>query len=158
MMFVSGFYITGHVGCYAGGLPKLCHKCVTDLYRRLMLLQFFFPCSQIRKYTSGQSWSSQQTALHQDLSTASPTLSPGSPMLLPMRQWFFQEIGLGGASHRQYWGLELKEQVSVTLVQDTSVLTLAYFPYICKERNVSIINSSACVFVSPSVHACICTS
>jgi len=28
-MFMSVFYIMGHVGCYAGGLPELCHKCVT---------------------------------------------------------------------------------------------------------------------------------
>jgi hypothetical protein len=28
--FLSGFYIGDHMGCYAGGLLELCHKCETE--------------------------------------------------------------------------------------------------------------------------------
>jgi hypothetical protein len=37
MMFASGFYIWGHAGSYAGDLSKLCHKCVTDVHKRLII-------------------------------------------------------------------------------------------------------------------------
>jgi len=35
MILSSGFYIGGHVGCYVGGLSKLCQKCVTDVCKGL---------------------------------------------------------------------------------------------------------------------------
>jgi len=36
MTFVPVFYITVHVGCYAGGPSELCHKCVTYTWWTLM--------------------------------------------------------------------------------------------------------------------------
>jgi len=34
--FESVFYIRGYAGCYVGGLSELCHKCVTDIWKRLL--------------------------------------------------------------------------------------------------------------------------
>jgi len=36
VMFVSGFYSGGHVGCYTDGLDELCHKCMNYVHKRLI--------------------------------------------------------------------------------------------------------------------------
>jgi hypothetical protein len=78
----------------------------------------FFNFSHTQKDTSGQNWLFQETVLHQALSIANPTLSLGFPLLPSTRQWLFQEIGLAGASHRQYSGSALRELVSKISVHE----------------------------------------
>jgi hypothetical protein len=99
---------------------------VNLLFRFLYCYCNFVSYSHIQKDISGQSWSFQPTALLQDLSTAGLTLSLASLLLLCMKQWFFQETGLAGASHRQYWGLAPWERVRITECKNTTVLLFLY--------------------------------